>query len=209
MGASSRRSAGGSILASSARSCFGQHHQRRVVRQLADLRHRLQLPPLHLGRPGQQVEDRHDLADDVVARQFLVLAADRLLERLDLVDRSARMIVGDGQRPNSLSRFWLNCCASGVVASFVFSLLKLYSNGSSRKCFMPTTLRRRAGEHDGDRRRAPLQEARRASRTRAARGLRTTVAACGAPVEHDQHRRQDRVGRDPAASAPAAPITPN
>ena len=99
-------------------------------------------------------------------------------------------MVGDGQRPNSRSRLWLNCFASSLVASFAFSLRKSYSNGSCRKCRMPTTLTTvEHRERDGDRGGVPLEQAgQRAELQRRVRAA-TAPSPTLAPVEQQQHRR--------------------
>ena len=51
---------------------------------------------------------------------------------------SASTMVGEGQRPKSLSMLWLNWRESSVLCRLAFSLRKSYSKGAPAKCSRPT-----------------------------------------------------------------------
>ena len=180
-----------------------EHLQRRVVRQLADLRDQRQLALLHLGRPGQQVVDRRDLADDVGAR-----AARRPACGSSRGSARPRRSSQPGRwSATATARTACRCCdrsawtrsvrvqlgvqLAEVVLERVLQEVRAARTPTRSIPAVSTTHQRRAPALDEARQRPQFSGARTGPPARVPADVLSSS---------DQHRRQHREGRQPAGN---------
>ena len=177
---------------------LAQHLERRVVRQLPDLRDERQLAALHLGRARQEIVDGRDLTDDVRAGGVAILLPDSRLDRFDLLDTVGEHDGGRGPAAEEaveaapeplrlLGGVELGVELAEVVLERVLQEVAQAEHRDDRQ----------HGEGGGDRAGVAPQEAVRG--TELERGVRRWRPILGVTaIQQHQHRGQRGVRRDPA-----------